>query len=81
MAESRPGSLSLNQPAHVLPDLLAPCGFDVCVHLTICFVPMSTVVYNGVVSEEPTLASVPWQEGHGLQSSHPTYDSRLKGET
>lgn len=45
---------------------LRTCGFAVCVGLAICFVHVSTVVYNGVVSEEPTLASVSQQEGHGL---------------
>jgi hypothetical protein len=59
---------------------LAPFEFDVYVGLAICFVHKSTVVYNGVVSEEPTLAAVPWQEGPGLQSSHSISDSRLKGE-
>lgn len=41
-----------------------------------CFVPVSTVVYNGGVSEEPTLA----RKGAGYRV-HTPHDSRLKGET
>lgn len=33
---------------------LSPCELDVYMGLALCFVPESTVVYNGFVSEELT---------------------------